>query len=107
MPKKLPYTPNSRIKSMCRQLFLRSREHAAVLKRDKYTCQTCGKKKSVAKGKEVKVQVHHRNNITNWQEIYDTIRKHLLCDPAEMEVLCKGCHDLETHHAKQDIRGLS
>jgi len=48
MAKKLPYTPNSRIKSALRQLWLRSRERAKRLKEDKYTCQKCGKKQSRA-----------------------------------------------------------
>ena len=94
MPKKLPYTPNSRIKSTLRMLFMRSRERAAVLKRDDRTCQVCGVKASVAKGKEVKVEVHHKEGIENWDEIYKVIRKHLLCDPSGMDTLCKNCHEL-------------
>ena len=93
MGKKLSYTPNSRIKSALRQLWLRSREHAAVLKRDKYICQVCGVKKSQAKGREVKVQVHHVDGVTNWQEIYRVIRDFLLCDPEDMTTLCEKCHD--------------
>jgi predicted HNH restriction endonuclease len=96
MGKKLPYTPNSRIKAALRQLWLRSREHAAALKRDGYTCQCCGVKKSTAKGREVSVEVHHEDGITNWGEIYRVIRENLLCDPKHLETLCKKCHKKET-----------
>lgn len=96
MGKKLPYTPNSQIRSALRRLWLRSREHSAALKRDKYTCKSCGKKKSRAKGKEVSVEVHHRDGVCNWDEIFKAIRDNLLCDPSELETLCKDCHDHET-----------
>ena len=92
MPKKLPYTPNSQIKSALRRLSLRSRERQAVLKRDKYTC-SCGAKQSRAKGREVYVDVHHIHGVTNWQELYTAIRKYLLCDPEDMRTLCRSCHD--------------
>jgi len=92
MGKKLPYTPNSRIKSALRRLFLRSRERAVALKRDKYTCQKCSCKQSRAKDKEVYVEVHHQENILNWQTIYDVIRKYLLCSPDKMVTLCEKCH---------------
>ena len=91
--KKLPYTPNSRIKSALHQLWLRSRERAATLKRDKHTCQSCGKKASVAKGKEFKVQVHHINGV-QWSEMVRYIRENLLVEPKDMTTLCKKCHEL-------------
>jgi 5-methylcytosine-specific restriction endonuclease McrA len=92
MPKKLDYTPNSRIKSALRQLWLRSRERANAIKRDQYICQKCGRKQSNAKGKEFKVEVHHEDGICNWQEIFEVIRKNLLCSPDKMKTLCKECH---------------
>lgn len=92
MGKKLPHTPNSRIKSSLRQLFLRSRERAATVKRDNYSCVRCGVKQSKAKGKEIKVECHHKEGVLNWDEIYAVIRKYLLCDPENMETLCKECH---------------
>lgn len=95
MTKKLPHTPNSKIKNALRKLFLRSRERAAALKRDNYTCQKCGMKQSKAKGKEVKVEVHHLEGILNWDEIYRLIREFLLCDPKYLETLCKNCHKNE------------
>ena len=94
MGKKLTYTPNSKIKSALRSLFLRSREHGNAMKSSGYRCQRCGVKKSTAKGKEVKVEVHHREQVTNWPEMYDAIRKHLL-NESEFEVLCECCHDKE------------
>ena len=98
MGKRLPYTPNSKIKASLRMLFLRSRERGQRIKDEKYTCQECGVKQSKAKGRVVKVEVHHKSGILNWSEIYDAIRKNLLCDPSELETLCKDCH------LKQEIK---
>jgi len=93
MSKRLPHTPRSRIKAALRQLSLRSRERAATVKRDKNTCVKCGVKGSVAKGKEVKTVVHHKNGIENWDKVIDMIYEELLVHPDKMETLCKGCHD--------------
>jgi len=93
--KRLPYTPNSQIKSALRRLWLRSRERASAIKRDKYTCQRCHRKQSVAKGKEFKVEVHHKSGIENWQELYKAIRQHLLTNPDDLETLCPECHKSE------------
>jgi len=95
MGKKLPYTPNSQIRSALRQLWLRSRERAAAIKRDNYTCQRCGGKQSKAKGREFKVEVHHKSGVENWQELYNAVRKHLLVDPEHLETLCPKCHKRE------------
>jgi 5-methylcytosine-specific restriction endonuclease McrA len=92
---RLPYTPNSRIRAALRQLWLRSRERAAALRRDGYCCQVCGVKQSKAKGKEVSVQVHHRAGVCNWDVIFETIRTFLLCEPEKLETLCKECHKLK------------
>jgi 5-methylcytosine-specific restriction endonuclease McrA len=102
MGKKLPYTPNSQIKSALRRLFLRSRERAQAIKRDEYTCTVCGAKKSVAKGREISVECHHKEGVCNWSEIYAVIRKHLLCGPEDLETLCKKCHQNETNKEKDD-----
>jgi len=91
--KKLPYTPNSQIRSALRNLTLRSRERSAAIKRDKYTCQVCGRKQSKAKGKEFKVEVHHKAGIPNWAAIFEAIRKYLLIHPDEQITLCKKCHE--------------
>lgn len=87
-------TPKSRIVIALRLLFLRSRERATALKKANYTCQRCGVKQSKAKGQEVKVQVHHKEGILNWDLLVDEIRKDLLSD--KLEVLCKECHKKET-----------
>ena len=93
MGKKLSYTPRSRIRGVLRQLWLRSRERAAALKRDNYTCQGCHTKQSTAKGREFKVQVHHKSGIANWEALINAVYEHLLCDPENLETLCKECHD--------------
>ena len=95
LPKRLPHTPSSQIRSALRQLWLRSRERAAALKRDGYCCVSCGVKQSKAKGKEIKVEVHHREGVGNWGVVIDSIRKELLCGEDSLETLCKECHRKE------------
>lgn len=96
MSKKLPYTPNSRIQNWIRRGWTQSRERAKVLKEAKYTCCQCHRKKSTAKGRVVKVEVHHKSLI-DWKKIIEYIRKEVLDKP--QEVLCVDCHKAET--AKQ------
>ena len=93
MAKKNPYkTPQSRIRSTLRALFLRSRERATALKASGYCCIHCGAKQSKAKGKEVSVEVHHKNGIANWKILIDAVYQYLLCDPKLLIPLCKDCH---------------
>ena len=92
MGKKIPTTPRSRVRSSLRQLWLRSRERQAALKRDKYTCQECGKKQTKRKGFEVKVQVHHLSEDMDWERLIDYVYRHLLCDPKGLQTLCEKCH---------------
>ena len=92
MGKKLLTTPRSRVRQSLRQLWLRSRERAAAIKRDQYTCCICGVKQSKAKGKEQKVEVHHKNNIANWEAVIDAVFEYILCDPTHLETLCPNCH---------------
>ena len=94
MSKKLPTTPRSKVRAAIRQLWLRSRERAAALKRDGYTCQTCGVKQSTAKGKIQKVEVHHLDGI-QWDNIIDYIFRHVLVDPKGLETICPECHKKE------------
>lgn len=86
-------TPRGQIRSALRLLFLRSKERAEALKRDKYTCQKCGVKQSKKKGFEQKVQVHHKEGIDNWNEVIDLIYLKLLCDTEKLETLCPECHE--------------
>jgi len=102
MGKKKPETPRSRVRSALRQLFLRSRERAAAIKREGNTCERCHVKGSVAKGREVKIQVHHRRGICNWNKIIELIYRELLCSPSSLEVLCKKCHQVETERQEED-----
>ena len=94
MGKKLPYTPNSKIKNHLRKMWLQSRERSQALKRDNYTCQSCKRKQSKAKGKEFSVEVHHINGHINWEDIILYVREHLLVDPNDLTTLCPQCHDL-------------
>ena len=91
MGKKLPTTPKSRIVSTLRVLWLRSRERAAVIRRDGNTCQECGVKGSKRKGHEVKIEVHHLNGVS-WPKMVEYIQRHLLVSPDDMQCLCKECH---------------
>jgi len=92
--RKLPYTPNSVIRSAMRQLWLRSRERSGAVKEQHNTCQRCGRKGSVAKGCEVKINVHHRNGI-KWEELFLLVRERLLQTPDMYECLCEDCHKEE------------
>jgi len=93
MGKRLPYTPNSRIRAALRQLWLRSRERAAALKRTGYCCEICGVKQSKARG--VILEVHHVNGVLNWEELFSAIRKFLLVSEDKQMPLCKACHEKE------------
>ena len=99
MGRRLPYTPKSQITTALRRLWLRSRERATALRREKYCCESCGIKQSKAKGREVKVEVHHRHGAIAWDEIEAAIRMWLLVDPEDLEVLCPNCHD--KRHGKE------
>lgn len=84
-------TSNSKIKSCLQRLFMWSKERTTAAKEQDRTCNVCGKKKSQAKGKEVKVEAHHIRE-TNWNRIYDVIREELLVNPKRLQILCVDCH---------------
>ena len=86
-------TTRSEIKSALRMLWLRSKERSAALKRDGYACTECHVKQSKAKGKEQKVEVHHKNGINNWDEVIDMIKAKILCNPDDLQTLCPNCHE--------------
>ena len=92
MGKRLPHTPNSRITAAIRQLWLRSREHLVPLQRSGYRCECCGVKQSKAKGREVKLEVHHIDGI-DWPGVREIIRERVLVDPSRLIALCKTCHE--------------
>lgn len=92
MGKRLLTTPRSRIKAAIRQVWLRSRERAKCLKDAEYRCNRCNVKQSIAKGKEVKLNVHHVDRI-DWDGIVDLIIERVLA--GELECLCIPCHDKE------------
>jgi len=94
--KKMPVTtPRSIIKHALRLLWLHSRERRAALKRDGNTCQACGRKASVAKGREFKVEVHHCAGRIDWDVLADYIYRQLLVHHDHLVTLCPECHDEE------------
>ena len=95
MGRKLLTTPRSRIKNALRMVWLRSRERAACLKAAGHRCERCGVKSSAAKGREVKLQVHHRDGI-DWEGIVSGIIAAMLPDPSRLEALCEACHGKQT-----------
>jgi len=101
MKKKVDKTPRYKVKQALRQLWLRSRERSTALKSASYTCTVCGKKASSAKGKEVKIEVHHKSGIV-WEYLMNEVFKVLLVPPEELEVLCKECHKKITSQLSQD-----
>ena len=72
MGKKKESTPRSRIKTAIRNVFLRSRERGNALKKTSYCCIDCGIKQSQAKGREVKIEVHHVDGI-DWNGVVDLV----------------------------------
>lgn len=105
MPTKKIVDPNKtgdgQIRSALRLMFLRSRERSAAIRRDKSTCQVCSAKGSAAKGRKVKLEVHHTaEGDINWERIFEVIRQELLCTPEGMVTLCKPCHK-KTHHPEK------
>jgi hypothetical protein len=86
-------TPRAQIVSALRRLFLRSRERALCIQKAQYTCAECGAKQSKAKGKEVKVTIHHCSGEIGWDAIEAVVRDELLCSPDLMVCLCKDCHN--------------
>ena len=90
-------TTKAKIKSHLRLLWLRSIERSQALQLANYSCQHCGVKQSKAKGREQKVEVHHKSHINNWDLIAEQIMDKLLCPVSELEVLCPICHREETN----------
>lgn len=91
MGKRQARTPRSKVRAALRQLWLRSRERASALKIAQYACEECNVKQSKAKGREVKIEVHHLNGV-EWENIINYVYRHLLVEPELLEVLCPNCH---------------
>jgi len=91
-------TKKGRIVSHLRQLWLRSKERSEALKSTGYCCDKCGVKQSRAKGREQKIEVHHKDGVLNWDDIVEQIREQLLCDPSKLQPLCPDCHDDITYN---------
>lgn len=85
-------------------LWMRSRERQSCIRKYSNTCQEkgCGKKGSVAKGREVKIEVHHLKE-PNWERIFSVIREELLVPHDEMVTLCKECHAVITAKQKEEL----
>ena len=92
MVKKSLTTPRYKVRSALRMLWLRSRERAMALKEADYRCQVCGVKRSTAKGKEMKVECHHKAGSMEWEKLIDLVYERLLCGPEELTILCESCH---------------
>lgn len=101
MGRKKPNTPRSQIKQALRKLTLISRERTTALRSTGYRCIDCGVKQSKAKGREVKIEVHHDPPLADrWESVIDEIAD-LLESP--QFPLCKTCHDLR--HPKKEVKG--
>ena len=85
-------TPRSHVRNALRRLYLQSRERAAACRAEDYTCEGCHKKQSRAKGREFKIEVHHRAGKIDWESLIDLVYDRLLVHPDQLEVLCKECH---------------
>ena len=83
-----------------RLLWMRSRERSQALKNTGYCCSICGVKQSAAKGKEVKLDVHHLDGV-QWDGLFDEIKRRLLHKPERLCPLCERCHAEITEKATQ------
>ena len=91
MGKRLTYTPNGILKNALRKLWKRSRERSTALKKTGYKCSKCGEKQTMAKGKELVLEVHHLKPI-NWDRIFKVLREELLPEQKYLKVECPFCH---------------
>ena len=96
--RKTATTPRGKVNAALRQLFTRSRERAAAMKRAGYSCECCGIKQSRKDGAEVSLEVHHIKGISGWEALIDMVYAELLCSPDMLQVLCKGCHSKQHEH---------
>ncbi len=100
MGRKKPSTPRSRVKNALRQVWLRSRERAKALKDHNNCCCECGIKQTMAKGKEVKLEVHHDPAI-DWTGITDLVFERILNVP--QYPLCRDCHRKKHEQLQEEL----
>jgi len=105
---KPPVTPPSIIKHLLRLAWLQSRERRECLRLAGYTCQTCGKKHSRAKGREVTVECHHQDGI-DWDELVRIVKERLFQTPDRLQALCVECHKKEeaAQRLRKDLESMS
>ena len=103
MPKKQQRrTPDGALRSWLRRgVWMKSFEKSYALRRESYCCEHCGVKNSRAKGKKVRVIVHH-NKMINWDKIFKVLRAELLVSPNQLTCLCDECHKLEHQRMKEE-----
>jgi hypothetical protein len=73
-------------------IWLRCPERYNALKETAQCCCTCGVKKSQAKGRVVKMYVHHLHR-PNWERILQVLKEELFSEPIYLWPLCVECHD--------------
>ena len=86
-------TSDAQIKSWLHRMWLSSVERRTALKNAGYRCEECDAKQTMAKGQELKLDVHHKHGHVNWQKIFEVIRAELLVPAEELSPLCPPCHD--------------
>lgn len=89
-----PETPLSQIKRGLDRIWLQSRERSEALKATGYRCACCGVKQSAAKGKEVRLEVHHVDGCDR-AYLANLVREHLLHQASRLVPLCEACHDAQ------------
>lgn len=47
------------------------------------------------------MEVHHKEGVLNWDELYRAVYEFLLCDQEHLETLCKECHKKAEECEKQ------
>ena len=105
MGKRLLTTPRSKVRAALRQLSLRSRERAAAMKAAHYCCEICGVKKSVARGREIAVEAHHRDGV-DWDDLINIVFERLLVPPEKWQCLCEKCHQRITDEKILEVTGI-
>lgn len=86
-----PPSKQARVRSALRHVWLKSPERSAALKATGYRCAMCQVKQSKAKGREVKIEVHHIDGI-DWDSVNVRDAEQLLPDPSRLMPLCVPCH---------------